>query len=72
MTNTRRYAVRLYTSAFVDVYVDAVDEEAAAREAGRLAEQVDDEYRVEVEDSRVLTVEVETGDWRAMETETVA
>ena len=71
MANTQRYKVRLYTSAFVDVYVDGVDEEAASREADRIASELPDEMpTAEVED-RFLTVEVETGDWRVMEWEVV-
>lgn len=65
-----RYRVRLYTSAFVDVYVDAVDEEAAAVAARTEASEIDDEFHVELP-ARDVTVELETGDWEFMEAEAV-
>lgn len=66
MANTRRYKVRLYTSAYVDIDVDAVDLEDAATAARTEASKIQDEFLVYLPEIGDVVVEVETLDWEFM------
>lgn len=72
MTNTQRYRVRLYTTAYVEFDVEnAVDVEEAAVVARTIAGEVPDEFAVYIEDLGDVLVEVETGGWEFMSAETI-